>query len=207
MRTLNPGVPPAIAAIIKKMLAKLPEERFKSYEELVAALEAEPHAGAVDGPDDSVIPLADETSAASEPEAPATFERTRSESPVDQTSESDSLELVSLADLADESPSGSRERPATRGTLSGPSPVLRRQSHLLDDDADPAAGPLADDVPGPPKAATSASVWIIAVLSLTVAVVLVTLGTLQFMESSGLPDESATRRSIADLDGESSGIY
>ena len=40
LKTLRPDVPPAFAAVIERLMAKKPEERFAGYDDLIAALEA-----------------------------------------------------------------------------------------------------------------------------------------------------------------------
>jgi serine/threonine-protein kinase len=48
-RSLNPGIPPAVEAVILRALAKSPDQRYSTAEELVAALRAEVGAQAVGG--------------------------------------------------------------------------------------------------------------------------------------------------------------
>ncbi|MHB1556918.1 MAG: serine/threonine-protein kinase, partial [Isosphaeraceae bacterium] len=60
IRDLRPDIPPPVARIILKMMAKLPEERFDGYDELIAALDAVPLLDAVGSPGVALEPLADD---------------------------------------------------------------------------------------------------------------------------------------------------
>ena len=60
VRDLRPDVPAAVSAIIQKMMAKKPEDRFASYDELIAALDAAGGDGTDEDPGIALVPLADD---------------------------------------------------------------------------------------------------------------------------------------------------
>jgi eukaryotic-like serine/threonine-protein kinase len=186
---LRPDIPRAVSSIMQRMMAKKPEDRFASYDELIAALE-----GADDGDDKgqgiSLVPLADEM-----PEKPPALaidtlpKPENGEYSIDGP-DSGALALVSLAELAGERSGEIRTRALARSPAAEPAPPLPRHGV---EDSDPAESDPSeiDELASiaPPRPASSASVWIVAVSFIGVAIVLLAIGVLQFIDSPSPPPE------------------
>jgi eukaryotic-like serine/threonine-protein kinase len=197
VRDLRLDVPPMIAAIIQRMMAKRPEERFTSYDELIAALDAAPLDGLDQAPDISVIPLADELEAP--PSHPAVDPWPSRASGEYSTNGTDSgrLEVAALAELAYDGPHEIRERPTAR-TL-GPEPIMRRSTLEVEEPATDLAAESELPAIAPSKGASSAPVWIISAGFVGLAVILLTVGLLQFLDSTPAPAENAIVAAEADV--------
>ncbi len=114
VRDLRLDVPERIAAVIQRMMAKRPEDRFASYDDLIAALEAAPLDGLDKPPTISVIPLADEVGAEPSPPAIDPWPSRASGEYANNGSDSGRLQIASLADLAGERSGELLERPPAR---------------------------------------------------------------------------------------------
>ena len=186
VRDLRSDVPVAVSAVIQKMMAKKPEDRFASYDDLIASLDAAKGDGADDGGGIALLPLANER--ADDPPALAldSWGERESGEYVAKAGESDlsPLRELSLAELVLEQSDEIRERPATR-SLVPPPPILRRAAENGDVRHDePSSLDDLPPMPAPGPAASPASVWIIAGAFTGVALFLLVLGLVQFMDSS-----------------------
>ena len=100
----------------------------------------------------------------------------------------DRLQVVSLAELAGERSGEIRERPPARSPAAEPRPPIPRHVVETNEPQEPGSSEI-DELTSiaPPQAASSASVWIIAGSFIGVALVILTLGVLQFMDSTSPP--------------------
>ena len=185
VRDLRPEVPTDVSAIILRMMAKKAGDRFASYDDLMAALDATSADGMDDGPGIALIPLADETpddlpALAVDPwPGPESGEHTTSGPDLGQ------LAVVSLAELAGELSGEIRERPPARSPAAEPRPPIPRHGVDESDLQEPASSEI-DELTSiaPVQPANSASIWIIAGSFIGVALVLLMLGLLQFMDTT-----------------------
>jgi hypothetical protein len=93
--------------------------------------------------------------------------------------------VVSLAELALEQSDEMRERPATRA-LAAPVPPIRRMGRDNGDVVDDEPSEF-DELPpavAPVPASSSASVWIVAGAFIAISLFVLTLGLLQFMDTT-----------------------
>ena len=187
VRDLRSDVPVALSAIIQKMMAKKPEDRYASYDELMAALDAAATDGAGEGHEIALIPLADERRDDPPPLLLNSWpERASGEFSVKEAeSDSSPPPVVSLAELALEQSDEGRERPATRA-LAAPAPPIRRMGRDNGDvvDDEPSEFDELPPVTAPVPASSSATVWIVAGAFIGVSLLVLTLGLLQFMDTT-----------------------
>ena len=193
---LRLDVPPVVGAIIKRMMAKRPEDRFASYDELIAALEAAPVAGLDQSPAIALIPLADEV--ADNPAEPANDPWPSRESGeyASDGAASGPIQVSSLAELAAGLSGDLDERPPARSPVPEPPKPLLRRGPVEIDDPEPEPTSVAE-LPSiaPSQGSSSASVWIIAGAFLGFAVILLVIGLVQFMDSTPLAQRVDRARS------------
>jgi serine/threonine protein kinase len=200
VRDLRLDVPPVIGAIIRRMMAKRPADRFTSYDDLVAALDAAPLDERDEAPAITAIPLADEVGDDSQPpEVEAWPTRERGEY-ARAGSGSGPLAVTSLAELAGGLVDESSERPAARPpVLEQPRPILRRGPMELvepeTDSSEVAELPLV----APAKASSSAFVWVVSATFIGFAVILLVMGLVQFMDRTPPPSEGALANADAEV--------
>jgi eukaryotic-like serine/threonine-protein kinase len=185
VRDLRPEVPVVVSAVIQKMMAKKPEDRYASYDDLIASLDAARGDRADQGGGIALVPLAEESS--DDPPALAldSWDERESGEYVAKAGDSDlsPLRELSMAELALEQSDEIRERPATRSLVQPPT-ILRRaveNSDARDDEASSIDELAPMPTPGP--AASRASVWIIAGAFTGVALFLLLLGLVQISDS------------------------
>ena len=152
IRDLRPDLPAELSAMLRKLMAKQPEDRFSSYDELTAALDAVPVAGATGSPDILLAPIADSPGAL---RAGYDFDATqihKRAEPHSNGSAEGAVSLVPLAELAQEdvTPAG-REHSWTRDG-SQERPVLERPDSFLSDEPEPKPRDLVHPLPAPPPA-------------------------------------------------------
>jgi serine/threonine protein kinase len=194
---LRPDVPADLAKTIERMMAKQPEDRFASYDELVSALEQAPVAekdesigyalAPVDQPKSDKLPELPGLDGGDGSGAAGSVDLSLGSIPVFPVeSQTAQLALDSNASLA-------------VGRAPGqPSAPIPRLSRLASQGPPTSMAVEAEPAP-PPKAggSISGSIWIIGCLSLGIAVILVFMGWVQYMDSNAGPirndsDESGT---------------
>jgi serine/threonine protein kinase len=180
IRDLRPDIPPAVSAIILRMMAKNPEDRFADYDELIAALDAVPAVPEDQTPGIALAPLESEQGddwlpAPAEPwEAVPLAEPPSSGSGVPLAPMES---LAGLAELAGEArPSPPRpSAPASAPTLSrsggsGTAPEMEQPEHQ------------AELLPS--RAQASAPSWILSSMAIGAALVLLIIGLHEFLGRS-----------------------
>jgi eukaryotic-like serine/threonine-protein kinase len=201
VRDLRPDVPGAVSSIILKMMAKKAGDRFASYDELIEALDATNADGTNDSQGISLVPLAEEPP--DDPPALAIEPWPRPESGEYTNNGPDSrpLAVVSLAELAGELSGEIRERPSARSPAAEPRPPIPRHGVDESDPQEPASSEIDELIAiAPAQPANSASVWIIAGSFIGVALVLLTLGLLQFMDTASPSAEVVVKPTESDVD-------
>ncbi len=184
---LRPDVPAAVGPLIMRMMAKRPDDRFASYDDLLAALDAVPLEGADSTPGIALAPLSESADFADgeqdgwghdEPAAPS--ENGSHDSP---------LLFAPLAELIDERPP---ER-ATSRVQSVVGPRVPADDSALTDLGAPGLPEIERSAR--PHGASSATAWMIAGALIGFAFVIMVLGLFQYMESGGvtaaIPGQSA----------------
>jgi len=188
---LRPDVPAEIGSIIERMMAKNPEDRFTSYDALIAALDALPPNVLGEAAGIALVPLDDPTH--DQPPAPAIDpwpSRGSGEYPTDGQ-DPGPPQVVSLAELAGELSVEPRERSPARFPASlPPTPLPRQGTRCGDEPEAPASDVLELPSTAPSKAGSSAPIWIISGAFVGVAFILLAIGVLQFMESPSAPHEA-----------------
>ncbi len=100
---LRPDVPAAIGSLIQRMMAKRPDDRFASYDDLMAALDAVPLGPADGAAGIALVPLAGEQLAAVRTDEHE--RRSMAAGPGQNGSRDSAIDLLPLAELAgDEAP-------------------------------------------------------------------------------------------------------
>ena len=169
-------------------MAKLaPEDRFASlYDDLIAALESGSLEGLDKAPGMIVLPRAVEVAGELPPaKIDAWPSRESREYPGDR-SPSESLQLVPLTEMPEDRLSGEvRGHFAERSRWADPATPIPHQE-LLDGDQLELDSSGADELPtiARSKAASAASAWIIAGAFSGIALILLTIGILQFQNST-----------------------
>ena len=187
VRDLRPDLPAELSAILLKLMAKRPEDRFASYDELTTAIDAVPLRGGSEAPGitsrRSRAPPAPRT-----PAMDSTSRRSmKARAAYTNGSAEATIPLASLVELVgeDEPPNAIRER-TMRGQAAQERPHLQRDISLSLADTGPtrrdeAAGmepalPSRQSIPG--------SAWIIPGVFLCAALVVLGIGVVQFMGAS-----------------------
>jgi serine/threonine protein kinase len=193
IRDLRPDLPVELSAILLKLMAKRPDDRFASYDELTAAIVAVPLAGGTEPPGVTFAPVADSADAAA---AGYGFglgvtQVHASGGSHGNGSADASIPLVSLAELAAEQdlPPTVREQPATRhisylGSNSG-----SNSNELVE----PATSK-------PSRGSFPATAWILPGAILFLAFVILGIGVAQFMgpHESGNADAAGQNGLVAE---------
>jgi serine/threonine-protein kinase len=185
VRDLRPDVPVGIASIIQKMMAKRPEDRFASYDDLITALGAVPleemeRASAI-----APIPLVDSRSNDSSVNEIEPSPLGKSGEYRSNGSKEGDFGVPSLAELfAEESPAEVWKRPP--GRPAELAPTIPRQRQLGAEAIQPRSTDLEPlEAALPSDRANSASLWIISGALVGVAVIIVTIGLLQLFGPPG----------------------
>jgi serine/threonine-protein kinase len=180
IRDLRPDIPQAISAIILRMMAKSPEDRFADYDELIAALDSVPIAPDDEAPGIALAPLESEGGDDWVP-SPVEPRPAYAQSDAPSTGSADPLmqmeSLAALADLVDEA------RPAAvRSPAPAPSPAIPRTGgSTTAPEAEEAASP---DEALPPRAPNSAPSWVLSSIAIGAALVLLVIGLNEFLGRS-----------------------
>ena len=181
IRDLRPDVPPEVSAILRRMMAKEPSDRFADYDELITALEAVP-AVAPDGmPAIALAPLRDDEDldhpvSSGESQAPPPWSGEFSGGPAD----TDAPLLEPLADLVGEL-SGQFPRPAPRQPAT---PLeLASAGAAFEDTTDSDIVEESAVVPAS-RPSRSVAAWIIPSIVIGLVFVLMAIGTHQFRDRS-----------------------
>jgi serine/threonine-protein kinase len=181
---LRPDVSAAVGAIIRRMMAKRPEDRFATYEELLAELDAVPVDADDQAPTFALAPVHDlQDGDAPESSSVPDEGRRRLDSSADGAAEP-ALPLESLAGLAAEL-SGEmrsvRSRPDTQENMA-PLPRLgRTPAHEAPDEKPDDAHPAAEI---PAKAAGSSVPWLGSAAVISATLILVVVGATLFLKES-----------------------
>jgi serine/threonine-protein kinase len=187
IRDLRPDLPGELSVILRKLMAKRPEDRFASYDDLLAALAGVPLVGGSEAPGVTFAPVSlpagrDQPGYGYDIRPPRPSEESHSNGEAKGT-----IPLGSLAELVasedDEFDQGFQgelapERPlVNRGAAdqSEDSPLLLRQLPRV-------------ETGSPPKPAIRASAWIIPGACVCAALVILGIGISQFMGSHGGPN-------------------
>ncbi len=197
IRDLRPDLSPAVSAIIQRMMAKWPEERFASYDDLLKALDGVPIDQPRNDPRIALVPL--ESDGDSNPPATGFEGRTKRGSSEFATNGAPDAGIheVSLAELvADELPSERRLGPAARTGGFTPLPLLRRGAQAAEDpDPDSAELDYAErdhaelEHAPPSRKPTFTSALVIPGLCVGAAFFLLGIGLVQYMGATAEPIE------------------
>jgi serine/threonine-protein kinase len=194
IRDLLPDIPVEVTEIIQKMMAKQPEDRFASYDELTAALDAVPLDAAAHSAPIALMPLL-ETTVDGDAGAPPLGRRSRRNGDEFAKNDSSDLELhvAPLGDLvADELTERMRERPPLRPVM--PEPPLPRQSQISAEESESdAIAHDATEPAAPAKGSVSASTWMVSGAIIGVVFVILAIGVIQFLVSLGTFEDVAPR--------------
>ncbi len=185
VRDLRPDLPIAITAIIQSMMAKRPEDRFASYDDLITALEAVPSRRDASSQPVALVPL-DETTdddplAVADDRWPSRASgELKNNGSADVAPNGMSLAEMVADELTDGLPGRRPSRPAAL------EPPMPRQSLIADEDIESSATELDAVRPVSPAAgAGSLSVWMIAGALVGVAFIILAIGVVQFMGAGG----------------------
>ncbi len=194
VRDLRPDLPPELGAILLKLMAKRPEDRFASYAELITAIDAVPLAGGSEPPGVTFAPVDDSVNA-----VPAssgfgfgygvTAVHPNGGSPSNGSADA-SIPLVSLAELAAEDDRGAAVREHDRARFSAHErPSF--QHHAFHSSGGDGSRTSALEAPLPAKATAGSfpvTAWILPGAILFLAFMILGIGVSQFMgphESGG----------------------
>jgi serine/threonine-protein kinase len=199
VQNLRPEVPKGVSAVLERMMAKRPEDRFASYAELISALDHAPEAGKVDPDVIELVPLADDVHDQAEP--PAIDPWPSQPSAEYSVVNSDSLPIrdSGVVDLAWEPSSELELSPAPRSlVMEPPAPLLRRaafddDSALSEPEEDEAVESLA-----PPKGTSSAPVWVLGIGLIGLALIVLTIGVFQIMDSGAEAPETVAQNDVSE---------
>ena len=112
VRDLRPDLPAELSAILLKLMAKRPEDRFASYDDLIGAIDWIPLAGADRPPTVTLAPVYESDGAAPGYDLDATRIHKKHAEPHGNGSADASFPLVSMAELAAEDiPRAARDQP------------------------------------------------------------------------------------------------
>ena len=184
---LRQDVAPSLAAILTRMMAKRPDDRFGSYDELIGTLDEAPVDRNEQEQGIALLPLDGEP----EPAPPALPDETNPDRESPESGRNGTgdatYQVVSLADLASELDEDYRPQPASRqSSVEPPAPLLRRTPLVENDVEDTdSTEPNAAESALPSRPPVSVSVWVISFATLGVAGVLLVIGLFQFFGSVG----------------------
>ena len=192
MRDLRPDLPGEIGAILLKLMAKRPEDRYATYDLLTAALESVPLDGSREAPGVLLAPVSDLPRHDYGGYAlDATHVHPTAE-PASNGSSEKGLPLASLAELVGEDrPATHRARAGTR-QFTQERPVFDRQAQ-----ESAAAAGLHSEAESAPQAAWpapktfSVSSWILPGVFLCGALAVLSVGLMQFMGADPARDARA----------------
>jgi eukaryotic-like serine/threonine-protein kinase len=193
IRDLRQDVTPQVASIMQRMMAKRPEDRFISYDDLIAALDNAPIDRSQDGQGIALIPLDDapeQAPPAAHDATPANEERDES---VSDRSDDEPYGVISLAELASDLDEGIHPNPSARQPSMEPiAPLLRRGSPEQNDDEDAdSAEPDETQAAVPSRSPSSVTVWILPSAIIGIACILLGIGLIQFLGVTGTQKEDA----------------
>jgi eukaryotic-like serine/threonine-protein kinase len=194
VRDLRQDVPLPVNAIMRTMMAKRPEDRFTSYNDLIEALDGAPFDRIQDDQGIALVPFDDEPEPvrpALRDQRPPDPERDKSES---NGSDDRAYPLISLADLVSDLDEDFQPKPAARQPSIEPAaPLLRRtQVELENDDEDAdSADPDESQRALPSRARGSATVWILSSAIGGVVCILLGIGLVQILGVAGGRNEDA----------------
>jgi serine/threonine-protein kinase len=188
---LRPDVPAAISSAIQTMMAKQPEDRYDSYDLLLAALDAV----AIDETEKSagiaLVPLDD----GADDDRRATLGEARA-SRHNGNSGDEAIRMGSLAELVADELSGQRRERSPTGTIpAAPSPPVPRWNSIqaevpLPKEVEPDLG-LTE---APTAKASSVVAWIVPGACVGFAFVILGIGLLQLMNSPATQHLAAAQR-------------
>ena len=174
---LRPDVPAEISAILLRLLAKNPEDRFADYDELISSLESVPSGHEDRSAGIALSPLDDERVSDPLPVPADSWNSPPLEGPVlDASGEA----LVPFESIGELSELAGESRPATvRTPATGPALLLSRLGGF-------AVVPVVEDHENPtevtpPRTRPSAPAWILSFLAIGAAVVLLAIGLTDFL--------------------------
>ena len=186
--------PAEISAIILKLMAKRPEDRFASYDDLTTAINAVPLGGGSEAPGITLAPV---SASAGDTYAGYGLDISqvhRNDGTHSNGSAEATIPLVALVELVgDDAPKASRERTVARQVSRDHAVLERRVSEPV---AEPRS-PMDDHTrlrSPPPRSGSSISItsWILPGVFLCGAMVVLGIGVLQFMASN----DAGTRDAI-----------
>ena len=190
IRDLRPDISPEISAIVQRMMAKMPEDRYASYDDLIKALDGVSLDQPEHDPAIALVPLESDDNAES---ALAGLEGRPSRGSREfatNGSGDTGIQEVSLAELvADELPTERRVPSTFHSTGFSPPRILRRGVTAVEI---PAPSSTEPDPPEPPPRAHKAtfnSALIIPGLCVGTAFFLLGIGLVQYMGPSAEPNE------------------
>jgi eukaryotic-like serine/threonine-protein kinase len=189
VRDLRPDLPAELSAVLLKLMAKRPEDRFASYDGLTAALDAIPLAGADRPPGVTLAPVSDLSELAPQGyDLDATRVHKHEESHSNGSADA-SLPLVSMAELAadDVPPRGARDHSFAGSGVRDRGAFERHSLHTETEEVvelQPSALPERGTT-APERRSIPVKAWIIPGAFLCLAFVILGIGVAQFMGSHG----------------------
>jgi eukaryotic-like serine/threonine-protein kinase len=184
VRDLRPDLPGELSALLLKMMAKRPEDRFATYDELISAIDWIPLAGANRAPAVTLAPVYETEGAAPQGyDLDATRIHKRDE-PHSNGSAGASLPLVSLAELAAEDHPRSTRDQLGAGSSNRDRSVIERHGLHMEDIAEADVSELPDRTASAPSGVSiPVMAFIIPGAILCLAFVILGIGLAQFMGS------------------------
>ncbi len=195
VRDLRPDLPGELGALLLKMMAKRPEERFASYDDLISAIDWIPLAGADRPPTVTLAPVYETDGAAPQGyDLDATRIHKHAE-PASNGSADASFPMVSMAELAAEDvPRATRDH-SFAGSGVRDRPVIERHGAHTEDVVELEARELPERAPTAPKGRSiPVMAFVIPGAILCLAFVILGIGLAQFMGSQGGAEADALRR-------------
>jgi serine/threonine-protein kinase len=188
IRDLRPDISAELSAVIQRMMAKKPEDRFASYDDLLKALDglqvdpAEHDAGV------ALVPL--------DSDGDADVALTRFDNRLSRAShefatngsQDATIQEIPLAELvAEELPAERRISPAARSNGSDPGPLLRRGVTAVEAPSTSLAEFQQEEPAAPPQKAALTSALIIPGICIAVAFFLLGIGLVQYLGTNPIP--------------------
>ncbi len=190
---LRADVPERIATLIQRMMAKQPEDRLASYDELIAALDE----SQVDAKDRSLgyaLVSVVEPKSNDLPDLPLLDGEDAGAEALGIDSSFGSIPVFPVESEAAELSLDVERSAAVSRASSQPAQPIPRLTRIATTELATGSDDLEEPLPTPkPAASVSAAVWIIGCLSLGIAGILLFLGWIEYMDSSrGLGGEGAS---------------